>query len=257
MCTEVALEPFPRSAVASLIMEELHQPTLPPGLSDFVHHHSEGNPLFAISIVEHLIAQQILVCSGQNGSAQWEIRSPLDTIGSEVPGKLAEMVELEIERLALGERELLEAGSLLNIVFPAWAVAAAIGCDAAEVEERCDALARSLHFVERAGEDELPGGARSAFYVFAHEVYREVLYQRQPAARRAQRHVRIAERLAELFKGREADVAREMAMHFEAAGEMKRAAQALRAAAARATERNAHFEAVELNDRAAQIETKP
>jgi hypothetical protein len=84
-----------------------------------------------------------------------------------------------------------------------------------------------------------------------------VLYQRQPAARRAQRHVRIAERLAELFKGREADVAREMAMHFEAAGEMKRAAQALRAAAARATERNAHFEAVELNDRAAQIETKP
>jgi hypothetical protein len=38
---------------------------------------------------------------------------------------------------------------------------------------------------------------------------------------------------------------------------MKRAAQALRAAAARATERNAHFEAVELNDRAAQIETKP
>ncbi|HUB50845.1 MAG TPA: AAA family ATPase [Terracidiphilus sp.] len=257
LCTEAALEPFPRSAVASLIMEELHQTTLPPGLSEFVHHHSEGNPLFVISIVEHLIAQQILVCSGQNGSTQWEIRSPLNTIGSEVPGRLAEMVELEIEHLAPDERELLEAGSLLNIVFPAWAVAAAIGCDAAEVEERCDAIVRSLHFVERAGEDELPGGARSAFYVFAHEVYREVLYQRQPAARRAQRHVRIAERLAELFKGREADVAREMAMHFEAAGEMKRAATALRSAAARAAERNAHFEAVELNDRAAQIEMRP
>jgi predicted ATPase/DNA-binding winged helix-turn-helix (wHTH) protein len=256
LCIEAALEPFPKSAVASLIMEELHQPSLPRGLSEFVHRHSEGNPLFAIAIVEHLIAQQILINSGHNGDPQWEIRSPLDTMGSEVPGKLAEMVELEIERLDPDVKELLEAGSLLNIAFPAWAVAAAVGCDAAEVEERCDAMARSLHFVERAGEDELPGGARSAFYVFSHEVYREVLYQRQSAARRAQRHVRIAERLAQLFKGREADVAREMAVHFEAAGELKRAAQALRAAAAHAAERNAQFEAAELNARAAQIEAR-
>lgn len=255
-CTEVALEPFPKSAVASLIMGELHQSTLPPGLSDFVHHHSEGNPLFAIAIVEHLIAQQILVSSGENGAAHYEIRSPLHNLASEVPGKLAEMVELEIERLAPDVKELLEAGSLLNIAFPAWAVAAAVGSDATEVEERCDAMARNLHFVERAGEDELPGGARSGFYVFAHEVYREVLYQRQSAARRGQRHVRIAERLAQLFKGREADVAREMAMHYEAAGELKRAAQALRAAATHAAERSAHFEAVELNDRAAKIEAR-
>ncbi|MGP8253366.1 MAG: AAA family ATPase [Terracidiphilus sp.] len=256
LCIEAALAPFPKSAVASLIMEELHQSALPPGLSEFVHHHSEGNPLFAIAIVEHLIAQQILVNSAQNGAACYEIRSPLHNLSSEVPGKLAEMVELEIERLAPGVKELLEAGSLLNVAFPAWAVAAAVGCDPAEVEERCDAMARDLHFVERAGEDELPGGARSAFYVFAHEVYRDVLYQRQSAARRAQRHVRIAERLAQLFKGREADVAREMAMHFEAAGEMKRAAQALRAAATHAADRNAHLEAAELNDRAAQIEAR-
>jgi DNA-binding winged helix-turn-helix (wHTH) protein len=256
LCTQVALEPFSKSVVASLIMGELHQSTLPPGLSEFVHRHSEGNPLFAIAIVEHLMAQQILVSSGVNGDAQYEICSPLHTLDSEVPGKLAEMVELEIERLAPDAKELLEAGSLLNIAFPAWAVAAAVGCEAAEVEERCDALARNLHFVERAGEDELPGGARSAFYVFAHEVYREVLYQRQSVSRRAQRHVRIAECLAQLFKGREADVAREMAMHFEAAGEMKRAALALRAAATHAADRNAQFEAAELNDRAAQIEAR-
>jgi predicted ATPase/DNA-binding winged helix-turn-helix (wHTH) protein len=255
-CTEVALEPFPRSAVASLIMAELHQTTLPPGLSEFVHHHSEGNPLFAIAIVEHLVAQQILVSSGENGAAHYEVRSPLQNLASEVPGKLAEMVELEIERLAPDVKELLEAGSLLNVAFPAWAVAAAVDCDAAEVEERCDAMARNLHFVERAGEDELPGGARSAFYVFAHEVYREVLYQRQSAARRGQRHVRIAERLAQIFKGREADVAREMAMHYEAAGELKRAAQALRAAATHAADRNAQYEAAELSDRAAQIEAR-
>ena len=31
----------------------------------------------------------------------------------------------------------------------------------------------------------MPDGSRSAFYVFAHGLYREVLYQRQSAARRA------------------------------------------------------------------------
>ncbi len=254
LASEAPLEPFARPAVASLVAEELHQSELPPGLSEFVHRHSEGNPLFAIAIVEHLIIEQILVNSSNNGAAHWEIRSPLDSIDSDVPGKLAEMVELEIERLAPGVQQLLEAGSLINIAFPAWAVAAALGRDPAETEEQCDAMARSLHFVERAGEDELPGGACSAFYVFVHEVYREVLYQRQSAARRSQRHVRIAERLNELFKDREAAVAREVAMHYEAAGERKRAARALRAAARHAEERNAHSEAAELSERAAKIE---
>ena len=45
-------------------------------------------------------------------------------------------------------------------------------------------------------------------------------------------------------------------MHYEAAGEMKRAAQALRAAALHAADRNAQYEATELNDRAAQIEAR-
>jgi predicted ATPase len=82
-----------------------------------------------------------------------------------------------------------------------------------------------------AGQDELPDGSRSAFYVLAHGLYREVLYQRQSEARRARRHVRIAERLGELFAGREADVARERAMHYEAAGDRERAASVLSAAA--------------------------
>jgi predicted ATPase len=84
--------------------------------------------------------------------------------------------------------------------------------------------------VVRAGKDELPDGTTSAFYVFAHGLYREVLYQRQAFARRARRHIRIAERLGQLFAGREGDVARERALHYEAAGEMERAALVLKAA---------------------------
>jgi len=170
-----------------------------------------------------------------------------------VPDKLAQMIELEIERLSPEEQQLLEAGSVMSVAFPAWAVAAALEKDAAETEENCDELARRLHFVKRAGQDDLPDGTRSPFYVFTHSLYREVLYQRQSATRRARRHMRIADRLGELFRGREAGVAREMAMHYEVAGDWLRAVGALRAAARQAQQRRAFADAAELLERAMLI----
>ncbi len=253
---EFVLAPLSRLSMAGLLSEQLSQKILPNGLAEFVHRRSEGNPLFAIAIVEHLIAQGTLVRKGENGAAAWELRRGLEQVEAGVPEGLVQMVELEIDRLSSEQQRVLEAGSLMPVAFPAWAVAAALACDEAESEEMCDGLARRLHFVERAGEDELPGGMRSAFYAFAHEVYREVLYRRQAAPRRAQRHVRIAERLGELFKGREADVTREMAMHFEAAGSWKRAVEALRLAAQHAERRHAHAESAELRQRAERIEMR-
>jgi predicted ATPase len=227
LCTEVQLAPLRKTAVRALLIRELEEEVLPPGLVDFVCQRSEGNPLFVIAVLEHLIAQGVLARRGVNGSASWELCEPYPEMGAGVPDPLARMIEMEIERLSQDEQRLLEAASLMSYAFPVWAVAAALEKDTAETEEACDALARRLHFVVRAGQDELPDGTTSAFYVFAHGLYREVLYQRQSVVRRARRHVRIAERLGELFAGRELNVAREMAMHFEAAGEHQRASRAL------------------------------
>jgi len=254
LCEELALAPLTRASVRQLVSGELKQEDLPDGLSAFVHRHSEGNPLFAIAILEHLIAQGCLACSTSDGKTTWQLRTPLDQADAGVPDELAQMVELEIERLTPLEQSVLEAGSLTAVAFSAWAVAAALEKDVAEVEELCDDLARRVHFVERAGEDELPGGNNSTFYVFAHGLYREVLYQRQAVLRRAQRHERIAHRLGILFAGRESDVAREMAMHYEAAGNWERAASALASAARNAERREAHAEAAELREQGQRME---
>jgi predicted ATPase len=253
LCAEIAPAPLARTAVRELLSAELAQEALPQGLDGFVHQHSEGNPLFAIAILEHLIAQRFLVRGGTNGVARWGQRAPLQEMEASVPDGLAQMIELEIERLSPEEQRMLEAGSLISVAFPAWAVAAALEKDAAETEEACDGLARRLYFVERAGQDELPDGTRSAFYVFAHGLYREVLYQRQVATRRAERHIRVAERLGELFAGREANVAREMALHYEAACDWQHAAIALRVAAQHAQQRQAYAEAAELLEHALRI----
>ena len=268
LCIEVAPAPLPRAAVADLLSRELKQQSLPPGLTEFVHQHSEGNPLFVIATLEHLIAERFLVRrqidgsdgrndgsdgSGSASSAQWQQRTPFQEMEAGVPDGLAQMIELEMERLTPEEQRMLEAGSLMPVAFPAWAVAAALEQDPAEIEEACEALAHRLHFLNRAGQDELPDGSISAFYVFAHGLYREVLLQRQSASRRARRHTRIALRLGELFAGREAIVAREMALHFEAAGNWQQALQSLRHAAHHAIDRQSPTEANELLERALRV----
>ncbi len=256
LATEIALRPLTQIAVRELLSRELQQETLPTGLTGFVHQHSEGNPLFAIAIVEHLIARRFLVREEADGMLRWKPAGVFEQVEAEVPERVAQMIEMEIEGLSAEEQRMLGAGSVMGIAFPAWAVAAALGEDPARVEEACAGLARRVHFVQRGGQDELPNGTQSEFYVFVHGLYREVLYRRLSAGRRAEWHARIAVRLGELFHGREWAVAREMAAHHEAAGWWDGAVRALRGAARHAQEMSAHGEATELLEDALRLAEK-
>jgi len=223
LCVEMSLHPLQKSAVGEYLTRHLHQAKLPVGLTGFLHQHSEGNPLFMIAVLEHLISQDYL----RREDDLWLLTVPLAEIDMGVPSALSALIELQIERLDPADQRLLEAASLFGVIFPAWAAAAALNEDIEEIEDQYEKLTRRLHFLNPAGHDELPDGTQSAFYVFAHSLYREVLYQRQSSSRRARRHLRVAERLLQLFAGREHDVASELARHFEAAGDWVRAAEAL------------------------------
>jgi len=253
LCAELTLAPLARNAVRELLSRELDQAELPPGLVQFVYRRSEGNPLFVMAILEHLMAQHYLTHEAQTSQWHWVEAASTAEMEAGVPEGLAQMIEVEIARLTEQEQRMLEGASLMNVAFTTWAVAAALELDPAETEEAFQELARRLYFVERAGQDELPDGTDSTFYVFAHGLYREVLWQRQTEAKRARRHTRIAERLAKLFEGREGNVAREMALHYEAAANWPRAIASLRAASRHAFDRRAHAEAAELLDHALRL----
>jgi predicted ATPase/DNA-binding winged helix-turn-helix (wHTH) protein len=249
LCTEAALRPLDKAAVGEYLAWELKQATPPKGLPSFVHQHSEGNPLFMVAMIEHLIAQGLI----RHEAGCWRLQSELAEIEMGVPTVLSEMIEMQIEGLDAEDQRLLEAASLIGVIFPAWAAAAALDGDLEEIEEKYEKLTRRMHFLHPAGHDELPDGTRSAFYVFAHGLYREVLRGRQSPARSARRHLRVAERLERLFAGRESDVSRELAMHFEAAAEWVRAAQALCGAAENALRRGAREEGVKLMNDALRL----
>jgi predicted ATPase len=242
LCCEIVLGPLNRKAVSDYLLQQLNTNTLPGGLASFVHQHSEGNPLFMAATFEHLRNQQLLLLKG----GKWHLATPLAEIELGIPDGLLGMIDLQLGRLSESERRLLEAGSIVGTIFPAWAAAAALKEDVLDVEDGYASLARRTRLLNAAGQDELPDGTRSSFYVFAHGLFREALYSRQPAARRAERHRRVAERLKALFAGSEASIASELAQHYEAAGSWKEAIEALSLAADVAATRDADHAAREL-----------
>jgi predicted ATPase len=253
LCTELALEPLSKQSLKRLLIRRLHQEELPPELAAFIYQRSGGNPLFANALLDHMIAEKFIVRDGAEDKATWKQIASISTLEISVPQELARLIELEIDRLDPLEQRVLEAGSLMNIAFPVWAAAAALDENSESVEEMCDALERRTGLIRRAGHDDLPNGTRSDFYTFAHEFYREVLYQRQTTARRAKGHMRIAEQLQALFAGRESTVAHEIAMQYEAAGNWERTVSTLRSCARHSQERQAHQEAAHLLEHALRI----
>jgi predicted ATPase len=210
--SELQLGPLTKHSVAEYLRRELAAETLPPGLSSLIHQNSAGNPLFMIAALDHLRTQRVIL--SKNGQVTLSI--PLAEIELGVPDSLSGVIELQLDRLSDADRLLLEAGSVSGTIFPAWAAAAALDRELEEAEESYAALVRRVRLVSIAGQDELPDGSHSSFYVFAHALYREVLYARMPAVRRAQCHLRIADRLRSMFVGQESSVAHEIAAHTEA-----------------------------------------
>jgi hypothetical protein len=89
--------------------------------------------------------------------------------------------------------------------------------------------------------------------VFAYGFYREGAAGQAIASTPRQAALRVAEKLEKLFAGREMDVSSELALHFEAAAERARAAQALCTAAGTAMRRGARDEGLKLTERALRL----
>jgi DNA-binding winged helix-turn-helix (wHTH) protein/tetratricopeptide (TPR) repeat protein len=238
LCHEIDLQRFTQPEVAEYLAADSPRSELPEGLSEVVHRHTEGNPLFIVASLEHLTRRGLI--SRENRA--WQIRVPLAEIDLGVPETLRQMIEAQIERLSAEEQRALEAASVLGANFEPTAGAVAASMNIEDFENLCQSLARKQHIL-RAARDPSPSG--SFQYQFAHALYREVFYKRQPPSRRARTHLRCGEWL-ESRDPDNSDVAPNLAHHFEESGSWDRAVKHLRISADIANNRFAHREAVSI-----------
>ena len=68
---------------------------LPTGLAELIYQHSEGNPLFMVAALAHMIERGLVA----RERAGWQLRVPLTEVDLSVPENLRHMIEAPIERL--------------------------------------------------------------------------------------------------------------------------------------------------------------
>jgi DNA-binding winged helix-turn-helix (wHTH) protein/tetratricopeptide (TPR) repeat protein len=248
-CEELPLEYLSEEAIAEHLAVKFPRNQFPSELVTLIHERTEGNPLFMVNTIDHLIAER-LIESHEDG---WRLTAPIDTVKLGVPDSIRQLIETQIDRLDPTDQRILEAASVAGAEFPSAAVSAALADDVTDVELRCEELSRRHQFIKEGGAQVLPNGEAVGRFGFVHAVYRHVLYERMSSSRRMQLHRRIGLRGEELYGDRTSEIAAELAMHFEQAADSARAVRYLHQAAVNALHRSAYREAIVVSRRGLEL----
>jgi tetratricopeptide (TPR) repeat protein len=238
-CVELSLELLPTEDVAAYVAGRLGGP-IATGLTTFVDERTEGNALFMVNIVEHLLQQGLIM--RQEG--QWMLRDGDEAKLASVPEELRHLLLRRIEELQPEVRQVLEAASVVGVVFAVATVAAGMRRPVEEVETICEGLAAQQHFLSDIGLTVWPDGTHTGRYRFQHALYVQVLYEHFGSVRRMQLHRRIGVFLEATYGDQAGEIAAHLAVHFEQGGELLRALLYFQQVADQAFRRNAHHEAI-------------
>lgn len=252
MCREIQLDLLDEAYVSEYLSRKFPSNRFSPDLARLIHQRTEGNPLFIQNVVEYLVAREVLV---QRHDC-WEEKIPADEIDVGVPESLRQMLGKQIDRLGVEERSVVEAASVAGVEFATTAVAAALEMDAVRVEAICETLSQNGQLLRPAEVSEMPDGTVASRYRFVHWLFQDVLCQRVSPVLRGRLHLRIAEHLETAYRSRAGAIAHDLATHFEAGRDFRRAIHYLRRAAENDTRRFANREAIDRLTRALELESR-
>jgi predicted ATPase len=236
---ELRLEFLTAAEVAAYVAGRLGGPVAA-ALTALVAERTDGNALFMVNIVEHLVQQGGVV----RRAGQWTLREGTAAQVASLPVGLRELLLRRIEALPPATQRVLEAASVVGEVFTVAAVAAGSQAPVEDVEAVCEGLAAQQHLLDDVGLRVWPDGTRGGRYRFQHALYQQVLYDQIGTARRMQLHRRIGVRLEAAYGARAGEIAAQLALHFERGGEPSQAVHYWRQAGEHAARRDAHHDAI-------------
>jgi tetratricopeptide (TPR) repeat protein len=248
-CTELALGRLTQTEVEHYLDLRFASAGWAKALADRVFGRTDGQPLFFVSLVDHLIAQGGIV----DVEGQWQLGAEETISHDDMPRDVREMITRQIDRLDADERRLLETASAAGAEFSALVAAGALDRNVVEVELACEELVRTGQVLAPAGAAEWPNGMVSGCYAFQHALYQEVLYRRLAPGRRVQTHRRLGERLEQGYGDRATEVAAILALHFELGHDYVRAVRYLSLAADNSSKRFSTSEAANYLTRALEL----
>lgn len=202
--------------------------------------HTRGYPLFAQELLRSLKERGDLTL---DDSQHWVPAGGIDW--HNIPPRVEGVIEERIARLNDDYQELLSIASVQGETFVAGVVAKLL-----ELPERkvLRTLSRDLagrHGLVHEVSSIRVGGNQVSVFRFSHNLFRQYLYHELGGGERMALHAEVGELLEEIYAGREADVAAQLAYHFATAQEWAQAVPYYLAAARRMQMLGAYADALE------------
>ncbi|MCG7521378.1 AAA family ATPase [Ruegeria sp. Ofav3-42] len=196
--TTVALNPLTVADVADLAQSRLGVSDLPDGLAEQLTERAGGNPLFGEEILSFLLDQGALRVDG--GTVYFNA----DINDSGLPLTMRSLLTARIERLAAGDREVLQAAAVIGRRFDPGLLS--------QVVANADEIGTTLQRLQ--AQDVLYREANSADYIFKHVLLRDSVYQSLVPSRRSALHLAIADALVVRNANRLQEAAEVLAFHY-------------------------------------------
>ncbi len=243
---EISLDLLSRDAVEQYVTacveaEGIHPapPVDAHALAAVLYHHTEGNPLFMVKLIDDLEARAALTQTATQGEG-----TVTATLATVVPHTIRQMVEQQFERLSPVQQKTLLTASVEGVEFSATSIAAVLNESVEVLEECCDHLVQRSAFLQFADAGNWPDGNVVARYRFTHALYRTILHERLTVPQRVRTHLRIGTSIEAAYGERAREKAAELAVHFELGRDYRKAVRYLQHSATNALARQANREAI-------------
>lgn len=210
---EIELPLFGQEDIARYLSLEFDDAVVPDDLSNWLHEHTEGSPLFFVDLISDLRQRGLI----RNEDGEIRLDNAVAAGTDTVPDSVRGMVERKLARLDGEDRKLLQAASVQGAAFDSFIVSGVLELTSAAVEERLEALASTHRLVRFHTMATLPGGVVSAGYQFVHALYQSAFYASLAPPRQAALSSTTARVLMDAYGQRHEAIASDLAYLFEVA----------------------------------------
>jgi predicted ATPase len=240
LLTKMELTRLKRNVFPELL-KSIFRSSLNEGFEEKLFEETEGNPLFAIEILNMLVDEGYL--SEKDG--RWTLTAPMGRIG--IPSKIHEVITRRIARLDREKRELLDIAAICGDSFTFDTLSKASAVDIADVMHALIELERK-HRLIRSIDSE---------FEFTHHKIREVIYGSLPAELRRVYHLKIVRCLEQALTKQITDgYMADMVLHSFEGGVPEKAFEYLLKLGEKAASIDANEQAIDYLDKALETARK-
>ncbi len=228
-----------RAFVDALLDSEPNE--LNEGFRATLFQHTGGHALFTVELLRELDARRDLV---RDANGRWAAGERLDW--RRIPPRVEAVIAERIGRLPGEAQTLLAAASVEGNEFTAEVTARVMGMGRAEVVRQLSGMLGKEHRLVR-GQSVIwlePGKRSLSRYRFQHVLFHEYLYERLDPVEQSRLHEMTGEALEKFYGAQAAEIAVQLAHHYERAGLAIKAIEHLQVAAGQAMRLGAFREAV-------------